>query len=142
VLADALRKSPRFIAGDLRLGDTGLELDPLALVVGDRVIVPDLEPAPATIERLPVSARDEPTPLHLALATTSAALEEALHDGLGRPRAGFDERIAAATAALADAGLEGARTRLAAFAKARSPENWLEAALRLELTREALTAAG
>ena len=140
VLAAALRKGPRFIAGDIRLGDAGLELDPIGLVIGDRIVVPDLEPSPAATERLPVSSCDEPTPLHRALGAAGAVLEEALHDGLGRLRDGFAGRITAATSALADAGLEGTRTRLAAFAIARTPDTWLEAALRLELTREALLA--
>ena len=141
VLAAALREGPRFIAGDVRLGDGGLELDPIGLVVGERVVVPDLESAPAATERLPPATRDEPTPIHRALATTGAVLEEALHDGLGQLREGFAARVGAAARALADAGLEGARIRLEAFARAPTVDAWLEAALRLELTREALLAA-
>jgi len=73
---------------------------------------------------------------------TSAVLEEVLHDGLSRPRPGLVERVSAAVEALAAAGLEGARTRLATFLRERTLAHWLDVALRVELTREAIGASG
>ena len=141
VLAATLREGPRYVAGDIAIGTGGLALDPSALVT-DRVVVPDLEPSAHTLDGLPATEAEAPSPLAAACARATDVLEEALHDGLAHLRQGFGERAAAATAALAATGLEGARARLAAFAEARTPSSWLDAALRVELTREALLAAG
>ncbi|MDF2695301.1 MAG: hypothetical protein K0S65_3684, partial [Labilithrix sp.] len=67
-IAKALRSTsppPRFVAGDVRLGSHGLEIDPTAIVT-DRVIVPDLETEPAMVESLPLLAPRQEPPIHAA----------------------------------------------------------------------------
>lgn len=148
---DALAKAltgtpaPRFIAGDVRLGPMGLEIDPTAIVT-DRVIVPDLETEPRTVENLPLLAQRKERPMLVATTLASALLEEALHDGLMRVRAGFGDRAAHAAEALGAVGLDGAKKRVLALrdaVKSHAPtaaRAWLDAAVRIELTREAMLA--
>ncbi len=144
VLARALGDAPgpRFVAGEVRLGPLGLELDPTAIVT-DRVLVPDLETGSRFVETLPQLPPFTTSPIRRALHEASALLEEALHDGLSRLRPGFGERAASATAALGAVGLEGAARRVGVLAEAirtndaASARAWLDAAIRLELTREA-----
>lgn len=140
VLAAALRDAPRYVAGEVMLTAHGLAIDPAALVT-DRVVVPDLDPSTHALD-LPAAESAPLSPLEAACACAMDVLEEALHDGIGRLRAGFGERAAIAVSALAASGLEGARARLATFASERTAATWLEAALRVELTREAVLAAG
>lgn len=144
VLARALGEAPgpRFVAGEVRLGPLGLELDPTAIVT-DRVLVPDLETGPRHVETLPQLGPGTTSPIRRALHEASALLEEALHDGLARLRPGFAERATSAIDTLAAVGLEGAARRVSALAEAvrtndaASARAWLDAAIRLELTREA-----
>jgi hypothetical protein len=134
--------APRFVAGDVRLGPRGIEVDPTAIVT-DRVIVPDLEVEPSIVETLPFLATRKETPLHAAIAVAATVLEEGLHDGLGRSRTGFADRAAHAASALGAVGLAGARERMLALGNAvkssdvRAARAWLDAAVRLELSREA-----
>ena len=78
-----------------------------------------------------------------ALALASTLLEEALHDGLSHLRGGFAERATRAADALGAVGLAGARRRFLALRDAAksgelgAARAWLDAAVRLELTREA-----
>jgi SWIM zinc finger len=144
-IAKALQSTspaPRFVAGDVRLGSHGLEIDPTAIVT-DRVIVPDLETEPAVVEALPLLAPHTEPPIHAAIVVASTLLEEALHDGLARLRSGFTDRAAHAAEALAAVGLRGAQRRILALRDAvKSSDSgaarvWLDAAVRIELTREA-----
>jgi len=141
-IAKALQSTPRFVAGDVRLGPRGLEIDPTAIVT-DRVVVPDLESEPAIVERLPLLAPRSEAPIHVALAAASTLLEEGLHDGLARLRGGFADRATHAADALGAVGLSGARRRVLALRDAvktgdgGAARAWLDAAVRLELTREA-----
>ncbi len=141
-IAKALQSTPRFVAGDIRLGPRGLEIDPTAIVT-DRVVVPDLETEPAIVEKLPLLAPRQEPPLHAAVVLASTLLEEALHDGLSHLRAGFADRATHAADALGAVGLGGARRRLIALRDAAkggdagAARTWLDAAVRLELTREA-----
>jgi hypothetical protein len=133
--------APRFVAGDVRLGPHGLEIDPTAIVT-DRVIVPDLETEPAMVESLPLLAPRQEPPIHSATVVASTLLEEALHDGLARLRAGFADRAAHAAEALGAVGLRGVQRRVLALrdavksSDATAARVWLDAAVRLELTRE------
>lgn len=144
-IAKALQSTeppPRFVAGDVWLGARGLEIDPTAIVT-DRLIVPDLETEPAIVEKLPLLAPRKAPPIHAALAAASTVLEEALHDGLSRLRGGFADRATQAADALGAVGLAGARRRLvtlrdaAGSGDAGGARAWLDAAVRLELTRDA-----
>ena len=90
-----------------------------------------------------IAVGTEDNPIFPQMHEASALLEEALHDGLSRLRPGFGERAASATAALGAVGLEGAARRVGVLAEAirtndaASARAWLDAAIRLELTREA-----
>jgi len=143
-LSSTGKDAPRYVAGDVRQGARGLEIDPTAIVVGDRVIVPDLETEAATVEKLPLVAARKDPPLVTAIAMANTLLEEALHDGLLRVRSGFVDRATHATESLAAVGLHSASKRFGALRDAvRSHEPtatraWLDAAVRLELSREAL----
>ena len=140
-IAKALQSTPRFVAGDVRLGSRGLEVDPTAIVT-NRVIVPDLETEHAIVEKLPLLAPRSGSPIHAALAVATTLLEEALHDGLAHLRAGFADRATHAADALGAVGLAGARRRFLALRDTSKAGDggaraWLDAAVRLELTREA-----
>jgi hypothetical protein len=144
VLARALSEAPgpRYVAGEVRLGPLGIELDPTAIVT-DRVLVPDLETEARRVEDLPMLAPSVAPPIFQALDQANALLEEALHDGLARLRPGFVERAGVASSALAATGLMGAARRVTALAEsvrtgdATTARAWLDAAIRIELTREA-----
>ncbi len=143
-IAKALQSTmpaPRFVAGDVRFGPRGLEIDPTAIVT-DRVIVPDLETEPAMVESLPLLAPRREPPFHAAIALAATLLEEALHDGLAHLRSGFIDRALHAAGVLGAVGLGGAQRRLLALREAvrsgsaDAARIWLDAAVRLELTRE------
>jgi len=143
-IAKALQSTtpaPRFVAGDVRFGPRGLEIDPTAIVT-DRVIVPDLETEPPMVESLPLLAPRKEPPFHAAIALAATLLEEALHDGLAHLRVGFIDRALHAAGVLGAVGLGGAQRRVLALREAVSSGNadaariWLDAAVRLELTRD------
>jgi hypothetical protein len=141
----------RFVAGDVRHGPHGLEIDPVGLVT-DRVIVPDLEAAPPASVALPRGGDGggAPSPMLAALDGAASVLEEACHGGLARPRGEWVARTSAAARRLDDMGLAGAAVRLRVLAeKVRAlgdradggllrdaAEAWASAAIRVELTRE------
>lgn len=135
--------APRFVAGDVRRGPRGLEIDPTAIVT-DRVIVPDLETEAPMVEGLPLLAPRKEPPIQAALALAGTLLEEALHDGVGNLRGGFADRATHAAEALAAVGLAGAQQRVVVLrdavrsADASAARAWLDVAVRIELTREAL----
>jgi hypothetical protein len=110
------------------------------------MMVPDLETEPPMVERLPTLGPRRQTPVQAAVALAATVLEEALHDGLRHLRGGFADRVSHAAEALDAVGLAGARRRLLALRDAvrAGEENaaraWLDAAVRLELTREVASA--
>ena len=147
VLAQALDgpHAPRFVAGEVRLGPSGLEIDPTAIVT-DRVLVPDLEgavtSAASRVDALPHFAPRAAQPMQLALDATQALLEESLHDGLAHLRPGFADRASAAADALSKVGLLAMERRIRALrasvvTHAPAAAAWIDASVRLELTREA-----
>jgi hypothetical protein len=139
VLARALAGSPRFVAGEVRLGAAGVEIEPTAIVT-DRVLVPDLDRESASLDDLPVLASSVVAPMHIALEGAQALLEEALHDGIAHPRGNFADRAARAADALSKVGLVGAEKRMRTLGEAPSASGWLDAMIRLDLTREATLA--
>ena len=133
---------PRFVAGDVRLGARGLEINPTAIVT-DRMIVPHLETEARVVEKLPLLEPRSEHPLREATALAAAVLEEALHDGLATLRPGFVDRVTRGAEALGAVGLSGAQRRLVLLREAvqnadvGAARAWLDAVVRLELTREA-----
>ena len=161
VLAAALADGSRvrFVAGDVRHGFSGLEIDPVA-VVTDRVIVPDIEPgddAAGAVDRCePVAtlvATSAPTPAS-ALEQVSNVLEECCHVGLVRLRKPWADRARAAAERLDEVDLRQPAIRVRALAdraralveghgatEAEAGEAvaaWRDAAVRVALARDAL----
>ena len=132
--------APRYVAGQVRVGRWGVEIEPTAIAT-DRVVVPDLDEERTKLS-LPELASLAPEPIAAALARARALVEESLHDGLEHLRPGFLPRLQASAAALADVGLAGAEQRIAtladAIARGDGVAAWLDAAIRLDLTAEAL----
>ncbi|MDB4994324.1 MAG: hypothetical protein JWM74_1756, partial [Myxococcaceae bacterium] len=140
----------RFVSGDVRRGDLGLEIDPTAIVT-DRVIVPDIEAAKGALAEHVVPYASTTAPLSAALSLASSLLEEVPHHGALRLRQEWSERAAHAVAALEGAGLQAVGKRVSDVARALRgvrPENaraaadvWFTAAIRVALTQEALGAS-
>jgi hypothetical protein len=140
----------RFVAGDVRHGPFGLEIDPVGLVT-DRLIVPDLEGAPEARVEVEAGEARHASPLLAAIDVAASRLEEGCHLGLLRVRAEWATRTREAAARLDEVGLAGVATRVRGLAEkvkdlgdaagvdeARgAAEAWASAAIRLELAREA-----
>jgi hypothetical protein len=145
----------RFVAGDVRHGPFGLEMDPTAIVT-DRVIVPDLEAAPGTAPEIEDDRAQHASPLLAAIDLASSRLEEACHTGLIHLRTAWIERAREAASRLGEVGLASAAARLGALgdrvqalADPATPdqvraavEAWMSASIRVDLTREAAVRAG
>jgi hypothetical protein len=140
----------RFVAGDVRHGPFGLEIDPVGLVT-DRLIVPDLEAAPETRVEVETGEARHASPLLAAIDLAESLLSEGCHLGLLRVRAEWVARTRDAAAKLDEVGLAGVAQRVRGVAekvKALSDgagvdeargaaEAWAIAAIRMELAREA-----
>jgi hypothetical protein len=140
----------RFVAGDVRHGPFGLEIDPVGLVT-DRLIVPDLEPAPSAPARLLVGEARHADALLAAIDLARSLLAEGCHLGLRRARPEWATRTLEAAARLDEVGLAGAGKRVRALAdrvkalrdaggEGDAPalaEAWASAAIRVDLCREA-----
>ncbi len=139
----------RFVAGEVRRHLGAIELDPSA-VAADRVIVPDLADEPLR-PRLPAGRAEPPAdPLEAALLAAASALEEAAHLGLRAVAPGWPDRIARTALELERVGLATIGRRLGAVGEGvrearrsgsadawtASARAWLEAAVRVEITRE------
>lgn len=134
--AQALAGPVRFVAGDLRHGPRGWTLEPVS-ITSERFVVPDLS-GPVAVRALPRGARQAPTdPVEAALTRAESVLQELCHSGVARPPAAALQRALAASIALEDVGLARLARRLRTTASAASPSNWMDAAIRLALTREA-----
>jgi hypothetical protein len=145
---------PAFASGFLRLGAHGLELEPIAVASGGRLVVPDIEPAEPRAGVPLGKAELDGSPLHDAIARAASCLEEASHAGILRLPPGWSERVDAASRGLEEVGLAEAARRLDALrhgaARARqardasAPEAqraaaaWEGAAVVLALARESL----
>ncbi|WP_331729973.1 MULTISPECIES: hypothetical protein [unclassified Streptomyces] len=120
---DGLGGGPCHISGFVRAaarsgptgstGSTGLVVEPVAVLAGSAVTVPDLAPAGPSTSAAP-AAHPEPDPVAGALAEALAALADAAHRGLRHfDRAGLD-RLRGAAAALDRTGLTTAAGRVRA----------------------------
>jgi hypothetical protein len=152
VIAAALAGEPpvRFVAGDVRHGPYGLEIDPVGLVT-DRMIVPDLEPAKGGAPPIEAAQARHDSALLAALDAGAGKLEEACHLGLVHLRGEWLARTREAAARLDEVGvagvakrLRGVADRVEAIGDPAAPERvraaaeaWMRAAIRVELTREA-----
>jgi hypothetical protein len=136
----ALGKGLRFVAGELRLGPAGLQMDPAALVT-DRLVVPDLAGSAAAWEAPHAVRAPVHRALDAALVEAESTLEEAAQLGVLPPRADWFEHVAVARRHLDDAGLASVAARFAALeraARATAPgavDAWLNASIRVALAR-------
>ncbi|GAA2872775.1 hypothetical protein [Nonomuraea rubra] len=141
-LADVLageHGEPRFVSGVVGRTAGGLVVEPLGLAAGDRVIVPDLQPAGGS-GRLEAGADERPEPLAAVLIEARGLLAEAAHHGLSHLPPTYGERLAAAAQRLTVLGLRRAAQAVTAFAAARADgseeaaeQAWVDAYLRLEV---------
>ncbi|MGW5162520.1 hypothetical protein ACWEPN_44210 [Nonomuraea wenchangensis] len=138
---------PRFVSGVVgRAGagraGAGIVIEPIGLVAGDHVIVPDLRPA--TGGTLTPTWDEEPEPpLTAALTHARALLAEAAHHGLSHLPPTYEARLAAAAHRLATLGLHRVAAVVTAFASARADgsaeaaeRTWADAYLRVEVALE------
>ncbi|MCP2164016.1 hypothetical protein [Goodfellowiella coeruleoviolacea] len=131
---------PRFVSGTLRRTRGRLVIDPVAVVAGTAVIVPDFAPGDGSTG-LELAADPATDPLTDAIDAALALLAEAAHRGLRHLPATFAERGTEAASTLHRVGLTKAGEALREFAAATpTPERavtpWLNAQLRLQVTAE------
>ncbi|MFD0267229.1 hypothetical protein ACFVGY_11610 [Streptomyces sp. NPDC127106] len=103
----------RAAAGSGPVGSGGLVVEPIAVLVGSAVVVPDLAPAGPSAATAP-AAHPEPDPVAGALAEALAALADAAHRGLRHLDRVGPDRLERAAAALDRTGLATAAARVRA----------------------------
>ncbi|MEV7807568.1 hypothetical protein AB0O28_31930 [Microbispora sp. NPDC088329] len=129
----------RFVSGVAGRTAGGVVIEPVGLVAGDRVVVPDLQPAGGS-GTLTVAEDDRHDPLTGALIDTRGLLAEVAHHGLSHLPPTYDDRLAAAARRLTVLGLHRVAQAVTAFAAARARDfdeaverAWVDAYLRLEV---------
>ncbi|GIJ70925.1 SWIM zinc finger family protein [Virgisporangium ochraceum] len=144
-LARALRGEygrPRFVSGPLRRHAGAVVVDPLAVAVDGRVVVPDLavdETGVVVSPGVPPAA----DPIDVAVEGAMSVLAEVAHRGLDHLPAGFGERVSAAAGELSRVGLGRAGRAVSGFAETlrAGPADdavtaWVDAWLRLAVTSD------
>ncbi|WP_433615458.1 SWIM zinc finger family protein [Dactylosporangium sp. CA-139114] len=140
-VAEALAAGPSFVSGVVRKTSGGIEIDPLAIVAGATVVVPDLGEAGAGELARPDGVGKEP--LAEALDHAIATLAEMPHRGLRHLPPGFGDRLRKAGDGLHRVGLHRAAAALETLRDALGPDPgeavvraWVDAHLRLTVTAE------
>jgi hypothetical protein len=130
--------APRFVSGSLRRHAGSVVIDPLAVAVDGRLVVPDLaadEPAAALVTGGPPGG----DVLEAAIDGALSVLAEVAHRGLDHLPATFADRLRASAGDLSRAGLRHAARSVETFAAA-SPDDavtaWVDAYLRLSVTSD------
>ncbi len=142
-LARALRGEygrPRFVSGPLRRHAGAVVVDPLAVAVDDRVVVPDLA-ADGEAADLGSGAPPIADVIDRAVDGALSVLAEVAHRGLDHLPAHVADRVRAAAADLSRAGLHRAAESLETFAATpgatpAATEAWVNAYLRLAVTSD------
>ncbi|MEU5820329.1 hypothetical protein ABZ798_04295 [Streptomyces sp. NPDC047803] len=150
-LADALRRGPTHVSGEVVREGGGMRIDPIAVLTPTGVTVPDLAPGDGA-DGLGLMAERAPDPLTAVLDEAVAALAALAHGGLSRPSVAALHRIGEAATALHRTGLGRAAALLRAVRSAAAdttaadataaPAAWLEAQLHILVGRELLAAEG
>ncbi|MEV4373009.1 hypothetical protein AB0J71_38505 [Nonomuraea sp. NPDC049637] len=132
----------RFVSGVVGRTAGGVVIDPVGLVAGGRVVVPDLRPAGGG-GRLAAAADVRHDPLTAVLIDARGLLAEAAHHGLSHLPPTYDARLGSAARRLTTLGLHRIAQAVTAFAAARSQgpgeaaeQTWVDAYLRLEVALE------
>ncbi|WP_232660901.1 hypothetical protein [Pseudonocardia sp. TRM90224] len=132
-VAAALADAPRAVSGSVRRANGVLTVDPIALLTGSGVVVPDLTAPTRTRIGHGVDTRD---PLTAVIDAATGVLADAAHHGLTNLPRGYGERVRAAAAELDRHALRTAGAALVAFAAEPSVPAWVAAHVRLVLTAE------
>jgi hypothetical protein len=136
----ALGDGLRFVAGELRNGPAGLEIDPVGLVTR-QLVVPDLVPSAAKWEAPHAARAHVRSPLDAALAEAESVLEEGVQLGLAPARGDWLARVASARKRLDDTGFASVAERFSGLERDAGGgtdgaiEAWVEASLRVALAR-------
>ena len=144
-LAAALADGPRFLSGAVRRASGTVVVDPIAVLTGTGLVVPDLAPGEGatTLERAGHAGLD---PLASALTEAAAVCAEAAHRGLRHLPPSLRARASASSAELAKTGLTKAADQLTAFVDALDGDEssqvtaWMDTQIRLSTTGELLSA--
>jgi hypothetical protein len=129
----------RFISGEIERDHGGLVMDPVGLVTADGVVVPDLAPKAPDLDVPRMATHAHADPMRDVLGRATGILEEGLHAGLDRAGPDFIKRvreIAEHTEQLGLRGLGQRFLRIAEATKETAPQAWMDAAIRMALTRE------
>ncbi|WP_062433945.1 hypothetical protein [Herbidospora daliensis] len=127
----------RFVSGVVRRTAGTVVVEPIGLVAGDQLIVPDLrEPAAVGLADAGEAAAD---PLTAALTEARDLLAEAAHRGLNHLPPTYGARLTTAAERLAAIGLRRIAGDVMAFAAARTEDAWVDAYLRLELALDLIS---
>ncbi len=140
-VATALEGTVRFVAGELTRRNHEWQLDPLS-IAADTLVVPDLA-GPVALPHLPsFVSHAQPASVELALNQAEAMLEDLCNSGLAAPPQVAVERITTLVQRLDDLGLVDLAVRfhalecqLRAVARDDACNRWLDASIRLSLTR-------
>jgi hypothetical protein len=130
-----------YISGVVRRAQGGIEIDPLAIADGVRVVVPDL--AEADRRDIGPAWEGRKDPVQAALDHAIATLAEMPHRGMRHLPPGFGDRLRKAGDGLNQTGLykaaaavERLRAALGPDPGAAAGEAWVDAHLRLTVTAE------
>ncbi|MFI5909422.1 hypothetical protein [Dactylosporangium sp. NPDC051541] len=138
---NGLGEGPAFVSGVVRRAGGGIEIEPLAIVVGERVVVPDL--AEAGGGELGPHWSDGRDALRAALDHAIGVVAEVPHRGLRHLPPSFGDRLRAVGDGLTKVGLYQAAASVVGLADRLGPEPdralvdvWVDAHVRLTVMAE------
>ncbi|WP_433059280.1 SWIM zinc finger family protein [Dactylosporangium sp. CS-033363] len=126
--------APSYVSGVVRRRGGAVELDPLAIAAGGRVVLPDL--AEARGGELGPRRPDRADPIRAALDHALATLAEVPHRGMRHLPPTFGDRLRTARDRLIGVGLYKAAEAVHKFGETNRQEAWVEAHIRLSVTAE------
>ncbi len=136
--------TPRYLSGTVRRTRGGIVVSPIAVVAGDRVVVPDLADARAELAPEAGSAPPAGTPAAV-LDGGLGLLAELAHRGARQLPTGFPDRLRACASDLAGVGLRRCAADLHTLADRLGPDPaqatvtaWVDAQIRLLTTADQL----
>lgn len=143
-LAAALEAGPRFVSGALHRTRGTVVVDPIGVVAGGRLMVPDLAEG-AGDASLALATEEPVDPVEDALERALALLAEVAHRGLEHLPGTFAGRLRDAARTLAEVGLRRAAGAVEGVAAALGPDPgeaavraWVDAQIRLTVTADRL----
>ncbi|WNV84673.1 SWIM zinc finger family protein [Umezawaea sp. Da 62-37] len=134
-LAEALESVPVLVSGSLRRVGGVLVVDPIAVLTGDGLVVPDLAPVRGA-SLVPGDHAPESDLIGAAVDAALAACAEAAHRGLRHVTPSLRTRLDDVAAELRRVGLHGNAAAVSAFGEELSARTWVDAQVRLLTTAE------